>query len=146
MSKRRKGEGTKLKRVINGKEYFVAEVTENGKRYTAYSSKSHAQAKKRLQEKLDNDITGQKIYVKDLAEKWLQFKKDKVKIQTYQAYKSDIDNHIIPEFGNQHIHTITLEELERFYSTLSLSPASIRRLSILADRIQGRHAAEYPRG
>lgn len=128
---RRKGEGSKYKRVINGKTLFVYETTQNGKKFTAYSSKSYAEAYRKLTSKLEFSIKGDKILVKDLTFRWLSYKKGKVKHQTLRAYQSDIANHIIPEFGEQYIHQITTEDLDRFYVSLPLAPSSIKRLHLV---------------
>ena len=128
---RRKGEGSKYKRTINGKTLFVYEVTQNGKKITGYSSKSYAEAYRKLTSKLEYSIKGDKVLVKDLIVRWLAYKKGKVKHQTLRAYQSDIDNHIVPEFGEEYIHQITTEDLDRFYVSLSLAPASVKRIHLI---------------
>ncbi len=126
---RRKGEGSKYKRTINGKTMFVYEVTRNGKKITSYSTKSYAEAHRKLMTKLEFSIKGEKILVKELAQRWLTYKKDKIKIQTWQNYYNIIKNHIVPELGEQYINQVTSEDVERIYVSSKLNPASIKQVN-----------------
>lgn len=128
---RRKGEGSKYKRTINGKTFFVYEITKNGKKVSAYSPKSYAEAHRKLMTKLEHSITGEKILMKDLANRWLAYKESKVKSQSLRIYSRDIAFYIIPEFGERYVHQITPEDIERFYDSLSVCPTSIRRLNVI---------------
>lgn len=128
---RRKGEGSKYKRTINGKTLFVYEITRNGKKVSAYSSKSYTEAYRKLMTKLEHNITGEKILMKDLANRWLTYKEGKVKLQSLQIYSRNITHYVIPEFGEQYVHQITPEDIERLYASLSVCPTSIRRLNVI---------------
>lgn len=146
---RRKGEGSKYKRTINGKTFFVYEITKNGKKVSAYSPKSYAEAHRKLMTKLEHSITGEKILMKDLVKRWLAYKEGTVKAQTLQLYTQYMDCHIIPELGEQYVHQISVEDIESFYNSLSTHPATIRRLNAVIGAlfkyaIKHKHTETFP--
>lgn len=146
---RRKGEGSKYKRTINGKTFFVYEITKNGKKVSAYSPKSYAEAHRKLITKLEHNITGEKILMKDLVQRWLAYKEGTVKAQTLQLYTEHIYRHIIPELGEQYVHQISTEDIELFYRPLLAHPAAIRCLNTVISMlfkyaIKHKHAEVSP--
>lgn len=61
---------------------------------------------------------------REFFEKWLPFitRKKRFSPNTYDSYRSNLDNHIIPYFGNQIMSTITAENIDQFLDYLSKKP------------------------
>ncbi len=56
----------------------------------------------------------QKIYLKDWAIEWLNYKRDFVKESTYANYANVVYNHLIPDLGNIYLQDITHNELQKY--------------------------------
>ena len=65
----------------------------------------------------------QKTY-RDFAEKWLPFhvRKERLSPNTYDSYRQNLDNHILPYFGNKIMSHISAEDVDDFVDYLSRKP------------------------
>lgn len=108
-----------------GKYYAVLNITENGKRKQKWvnthisDSGSKKDAKKFLRELLNEYETKSKVYVDDIKMvniifadyivEWLKEAKLKVDTVTYQHYKNDAENHVIPYFKSNKIKLVDID-------------------------------------
>ncbi len=109
-----------------GKYYAVLNIIENGKRKQKWvnthisDSGSKKEAKKFLRELLNEYETKSKVYVDDIKTvnimfadyivEWLKEAELKVDTVTYQHYKNDAENHVIPYFKS---NKIKLADIDR---------------------------------
>lgn len=65
----------------------------------------------------------QKTY-REFAEKWLPFhmRKKRLSPNTYDSYRQNLDNHILPYFGDMVMSQITVEAIDDFLDHLSRKP------------------------
>ena len=63
---------------------------------------------------------------RDFAEKWLPFhaRKNRFSPNTYDSYIGNLNNHIIPYFGDRVMSTITAEDIDEFVDYLSKKPCN----------------------
>jgi integrase len=61
---------------------------------------------------------------REFTEKWLPFhaRKKRISPNTYDSYKSNLKNHILPYFGNRVMSTITSEDVDNFVDYMSKKP------------------------
>lgn len=61
---------------------------------------------------------------REFAEKWLPFhaRKERFSPNSYDSYRSNLDNHILPYFGDRIMSSITAEEIDNFLDHLSQKP------------------------
>lgn len=123
-----KGNGSFYKRKVGKYEYFVAEKTIGSETYTAYSSKSYKEANVKLLKKLPIQ-KAEDIKLKDFLIQWLEFKKDKVKIRTWQTYQYHVER-VVQEIGDMKIGKITTLDLENMYSDFGVSAKTIKNIHL----------------
>lgn len=60
----------------------------------------------------------------EFAEKWLPFhaRKNRFSPNSYDSYRGNLDNHILPYFGKMVMSTITAEDIDNFLDYLSKKP------------------------
>lgn len=70
-----------------------------------------------------NDDNMGKTY-REFAEKWLPFhaRKERFSPNSYDSYRSNLDNHILPFFGDRIMSSITAEDIDEFTDYLSQKP------------------------
>ena len=99
---------------INGINYYRVRKTINKKTYEAQDPESYKNAWAKLEKLLPKDtLLNSELTIEKHFKNWLEFKKDKVKIRTWQGYEKLIDNHIIPELGDKSLEKLTTEDYER---------------------------------
>lgn len=61
---------------------------------------------------------------REFAEKWLPFhsRKERFSPNSYDSYRSNLDNHILPYFGDRVMSSITAEDIDDFLDHLSRKP------------------------
>lgn len=61
---------------------------------------------------------------REFAEKWLPFhaRKERFSPNSFDSYRSNLDNHILPYFGDRIMSTITSEDIDDFLDYLSQKP------------------------
>lgn len=61
---------------------------------------------------------------REFVEKWLPFhaRKKRFSPNTYDSYRSNLDNHLLPYFGDRIMSNITAEEIDGFLDVLRLKP------------------------
>lgn len=61
---------------------------------------------------------------REFVEKWLPFhaRKKRFSPNTYDSYRSNLENHLLPYFGDRIMCNITAEEIDGFLDVLSLKP------------------------
>ncbi|MDR0287301.1 MAG: site-specific integrase [Clostridiales bacterium] len=61
---------------------------------------------------------------REFVEKWLPFhaRKNRFSPNSYDSYKGNLDNHILPYFGDRTMNTITSEDIDNFMDYLSKKP------------------------
>jgi integrase len=70
---------------------------------------------------------------KDLAKKWLKYKKPNIRYSTYEQYRGHVDNHLIPYFGLTPVTRINFNSIERFMADATekdMNPATLKKLLI----------------
>ena len=80
----------------------------------------------------------QKTY-REFVEKWLPFhtRKERLSPNTFDSYRSNLDNHILPYFGDWVMSDITAEEIDNFLDALSHKHCK-------GSKSQGKKAAVIP--
>lgn len=58
---------------------------------------------------------GQRIIMADYLRTWLAMKKDSLSPYTYQGYKGNIENHIIPSLGNKTVQDLLPADIQTLY-------------------------------
>ena len=53
-----------------------------------------------------------------LTERWLPIQKSRVRTSTYDAYRRNIDLHVLPALGRRPLEKLNAEDLDLFYATL----------------------------
>ena len=63
---------------------------------------------------------------REFAEKWLPFhaRKNRISPNTYDSYIGNLNNHILPYFGDRIMSTITSEDVDNFVDYLSKKPCN----------------------
>lgn len=76
---------------------------------------------------------------REFAEKWLPFhaRKERFSPNSYDSYRSNLDNHILPFFGERVMSTITVEDIDEFIDSMSRKPCK-------GPKSYGRHPSEIP--
>lgn len=61
---------------------------------------------------------------REFAEKWLPFhaRKERFSPNSYDSYRSNLENHIYPFFGDRVMSSITAEDIDNFIDHLSMKP------------------------
>lgn len=120
--------------------YFIA--TKNGKRYHEALSSNFREAKKIRNKYLlelkqvgylakDSPVDNSELSANDLlfgevAKIWVEIqearlKKDDIKSSTLRDYRSSMNHHVLPVFGNRPINSITASEIDDFALSLDCS-------------------------
>ena len=62
----------------------------------------------------------------EFVEKWLPYhmRKKGLSPNTYDSYRANLNNHILPVFGNVVMSTITSEDIDDFLDSLTMKPCS----------------------
>ena len=53
-----------------------------------------------------------------LVDRWLPIQKSRVRTSTYDAYRRNIDLHVLPALGRRPLEKLNAEDLDLFYATL----------------------------
>ena len=112
---------TGIRQRANGS--YEVRVSRNGKSYSAYA-KTITEAKKKkaeLEFKLDNNgiIENKKITYGEWFTQWMEnYKKNSVKIGTFDTYKHYYDSIIKEEFENRKLSSIRGVDLQKFFNRL----------------------------
>lgn len=154
MRRRSNGEGSlyyneKFKR-FEGKLVYIDPLTQDKKRASFYSVKSGKEVvkmMKRFKDGLEQGVVhiSDKLTLKEWLEYWLEnYKKNEIRVKTYERYYGDINGHIIPYVGKFALQNLTTDLLQRHFIFLlshggknkqGLSPRTVnatRRLLIEA--------------
>jgi integrase len=115
MARRAKGEGYKGMKTIGKYEYFYVEKTIGETKFTGYSTTSYKDATKKMNQNIANAPTGDIVYLREFFSKWLEYKKSRIKIRTWENYDMDVRNHLLDGVGNLKIHSIKTKDLNAFY-------------------------------
>lgn len=97
---------------------YIVSYDENGKaKYASVYGYSKAEVREKLRKKKNE--TGFVSFdkgrtVRDVAQDWLAYKKDKVAATTFSRYETTLERNIIPEYGDTPIGDITPAELESY--------------------------------
>ena len=152
--KRGNGEGNvyynqKRKR-FEGKLLYLNPITQQKKRVSftsVYSAKEVLNQIKDFKKKLDQGMLhlDEKITLEKWLNYWLEnYKKNEIRVKTYERYNLDIKKHIIPYIGHVQLQSLTTDLVQRYLVTLlnhggeaksGLSPRTVngdRRLLIQA--------------
>lgn len=75
----------------------------------------------------------------EFVEKWLPFhaRKSRLSPNSYDSYKGNLDNHILPYFGKRIMSTITSEDIDNFLDFLAKKPCK-------GHKSYGRNPSEIP--
>jgi integrase len=81
----------------------------------------------------------------EAAHEWLRYVEEDraVKATTLRDYRSGLEHHLLPAFGERRLVSITATELERWRATLRLSPRTKNKLMIAVGGIYRRAARVY---
>lgn len=73
----------------------------------------------------------------EFVEKWLPFhvRKERLSPNTYDSYRCNLDNHILPVFGDRIMSTITTEDIDDFLDQLSIKPCKGPKANRLSGKI-----------
>lgn len=76
---------------------------------------------------------------REFAEKWLPFhaRKERFSPNSYDSYRSNLVNHILPFFGDRVMSTITVEDIDNFLDYLSQKPCK-------GPKSYGKHPRDIP--
>ena len=76
---------------------------------------------------------------REFAEKWLPFhaRKERFSPNSYDSYRSNLDNHILPYFGERVMSSITAEDVDEFLDHMSQKPCK-------GPKSFGKHPDEIP--
>jgi len=58
------------------------------------------------------------ITMAEMAERWIEFKRPRVKYSTLSDYKNQLDLRILPKFGKRKVNTITPMEIQKYLDSL----------------------------
>jgi hypothetical protein len=53
-----------------------------------------------------------------LTQRWLPIQKSRVRSSTYDAYRRNVDLHVVPALGRRQLDKLTAEDIDLFYATL----------------------------
>jgi integrase len=81
----------------------------------------------------------------EAASEWLRYVEEDraVKATTLRDYRSGLDHHLLPAFGERQLVSISASDLERWRSTIDLSPRTRNKLMIAVGGIYRRAARVY---
>ena len=65
-----------------------------------------------------------------IAKKWAKIHSAKVKFSTWKDYRSAMNAHVLPHFGDTHIEDIGYMDVENFILTLSCSPKRVNNILV----------------
>lgn len=101
----------------------VAEYTEKRAAERAAQEASYAAAKRGPAFAPASQDNTDKTY-REFAEKWLPFhaRKERLSPNSYDSYRSNLDIHILPYFGDRIMNTIASEDVDNFIDYLSKKP------------------------
>lgn len=76
---------------------------------------------------------------REFAEKWLPFhaRKERFSPNSFDSYRSNLENHILPYLGDRVMSTITVEDIDEFIDHLSRKPCK-------GPKSYGKHPDEIP--
>lgn len=112
------------------KSNLRAEITKEALEYRRHSLIAKAVTEQMKQENLVatpqgvRDTDNSKKTYREFAEKWLPFhgRKERLSPNTYDSYRQNLDNHILPYFGDMVMSQITVEAVDDFLDYLSRKP------------------------
>lgn len=90
-----------------------------------YKRVNKKQASQMLQELLNEyrnayslDAVSEKIYFEDYLEKWMSRIKKEIRPNTYETYRAQMDNHVLPYFKQKHILLRNLKhrDIQQYYN------------------------------
>lgn len=131
---------------------FQTVVSSGGnKKYQSVYGKTYREVKEKLNECLINatlpNQDNNKILFKQVAMQWLSYTKPHVKESTYLKYKTEVENHILPEIGNVILNDISKRHLafftEHLMSEKNLSKTSVNNILIISSMILRYAEEEY---
>jgi integrase len=84
---------------------------------------------------IDQQEKGNSILFGQVAQEWakikaIEIKQDQIKSSTMRDYRSSMNLHILPNFGNRPICKITASDVEDFVRTLTCSPKRINNILV----------------
>ncbi len=89
------------------------------------------------------EVVTEKINLADyLTERWLPIQKTKLRTSTFDSYRRNIELHVVPALGRRRLYKLSVDDLDRFYSTLltdgrkdgkpgGLSPKTVRSIHLV---------------
>ena len=133
---RRHGSGSVYRRPERkGKQWVAQIVLENGKTRQRYFN-TEKEADEALNEMLYQQrqgklATGPRQTVKQYMEYWLEIHRSSLKLSTYALYRRHLDNHILPGLGHYQLQSLTVDQVQAFYSKKLQERLSARTLRTL---------------
>jgi integrase len=73
-------------------------------------------------------ITGPKITVRQYMEYWFEIHRASLKLSTSALYRRHLDNHILPDLGHHKLQSLTVDQVQAFYSQKQQDGLSARTL------------------
>src|SRR5579863_1644044 len=103
-----------------GKQWVAQLALDNGKTRQRYFN-TQAEAATALNEMLYQQrqgklATGPRQTVKQYLEYWIEIHRASVKVSTYVLYRRLMENHILPEIGHYQLQSLTVDQVQAFYS------------------------------
>ena len=132
-SRRRvRGEGTVYQRKSDGR-WVGSFKTEDGKRKYVYgdTQKEALEKLKNAQREYEQGVlvTGPQQTVKQYLEYWIEdVQKTKIRLTTYQVYRSILRNHLIPGLGHIRLQKLTAQHVQSFYAKRQREGCSASRV------------------
>lgn len=118
----RRGENIYKRKDGRWEARYIKSIYPDGtKKYASVYGKSYKQVKEKQRKAsmFQTDKTNDnKLHVNDIMYLWLNRNKNNIKVTTYNKYESIIRNHIVPDFGNLMINSITMDKFTAFSNYL----------------------------
>lgn len=114
-----------------------------GKRISIYGRTEEEVEKKYVSKCYEYGLgvrVGQKTLMKDYLRGWLARRKEEIKAYTYQTYRGNIENHIIPALGEKYLQDVLPADIQRLYADKrkerKAAPAEKKKLEAAEERVR----------
>lgn len=94
-------------------------ATFDGKRGSIYGRDVEEVEKKYIKKCYEHGLgikVGQRVLLKDYMRTWLSLRKEDIQPYTYDGYKNNVENHIIPALGMKYLHQLMPADIKTFYT------------------------------
>ena len=98
---------------------FYMNATFDGKRGSIYGRDEAEVEKKYIKKCYEHGLgikVGQRVLLKDYLRTFLSLRKPDIKPYTYEGYKNNIENHIIPALGDMYLQQLMPADIKSFYA------------------------------